>query len=115
MPTINDFYPSKYIKCADLDGKSKTLTIARVETVVFKNAGKEEAKPLAHFREVPSGLTLNKTNFKAIAAAYGPNTDTWAGERITLSPDRTTFGGREVDTIRVTAPQKEIGQPKAAR
>jgi hypothetical protein len=35
VATVNDFYPSNYVRCADLGGKERVVTIAFVKEDIF--------------------------------------------------------------------------------
>ena len=51
MPKAADFFPSNYLRCADLGGKERVVTIDRVTTDVFENDGRKQAKPIVHFKD----------------------------------------------------------------
>jgi len=51
MATANDYFPSNYIRAADLGGKPRTVTIDRVAEDLFENDGRKQKKAIAHFRE----------------------------------------------------------------
>src|SRR5262249_19920643 len=59
MPKASDFFPSNYMRAADLAGKDRIVTIDRVETALFENDGKKQPKPVIYFKEAgvkPLGL-----------------------------------------------------------
>jgi hypothetical protein len=98
----HDFFPSQYLRAADLAGKERAVTIDRVEAVLFENDGRKQKKPVIHFKD--SGvkpLVTNKTNFTMIAAAHGDDSDTWAGKRIVVYPDMVAFKGQVQEAVRV--------------
>jgi hypothetical protein len=95
---INDVYKSDYLKAGDLQGKKIKLTIARVEMAEFTDGSK---KPVAYFTGKQKGAVLNKTNAMTVAAAFGPETDGWAGKEIVLYSAKVNFQGQMVDAIRV--------------
>ena len=94
---ISEAYPSKYLKCADLQGRSVSAIIHNVE---IEKLG-EDNRPVVYFKGKQKGLVLNKTNAGTIADMYGDNTDHWEGHKITLRPTRVDFRGERVDAIRV--------------
>jgi hypothetical protein len=117
---LNELYPSKYLKAADLNGTARKVKIERV-TVEILN-GENERKPVASFQGVNKALVLNRTNASIIGTAFGEDTDAWSGCVIELFPDKTLFQGRMVDCIRVRIPlrsqaqsahQKPAAQPPA--
>jgi hypothetical protein len=108
MAKAEDFFPSNYLRSADLKGKDMTVTIDRVEAGAFENDGKKQTKPVIHFRENGiKPLVTNKTNFLMVAAACGADTDMWPGKQITLYPDLVPFKGTVTEAVRVKrAPAK---------
>lgn len=107
---ISNAFPSKYLKCADLQGKSVTVKIERVE---MEQIG-EDHRPVAYFYGKEKGFVLNKTNGSTISDMYGDDTDGWDGKEITLRPTRVDFRGERVDAIRVEYHDqpKRNGAPK---
>lgn len=90
------FPDDPYMGAWDLEGRETVVvTIERITIEVLKNnTGKDERKPVAHFKGAQKGMVLNKTNCKTIAALYGPDTDKWVGERVELKVQEVTaFGG----------------------
>ena len=100
---INKLFKSKYLKAADLDEDLTTMVISRVEVVDFDDG----EKPVLFFEGEERGLVLNKTNSRAISAAYGYETDTWAGKRVILFSTTVDFQGSTVDAIRVKIPKAQ--------
>ena len=102
MATIDDFYPSKFLKPAELDGEDITVTINEVGQDSFRDDdGTQRAKPILYFKERVKPLILNKTNFTRIAEVAGNDTDDWHGTRLVLYADKVNMRGKSVDTIRV--------------
>lgn len=97
---INSAFPSTYIKSADLAG-DVTYTIDRVEIESVGQGRDAEDKPIVYFREVDKGIVLNKTNAATIAKLYGPDTDGWAGNPITLFATEVEFQGQQTLAIRI--------------
>jgi hypothetical protein len=100
---LDQLFPSKYLRSADLGGETKIVVVDRVETETFKNDGKEEKKAVLHFRG--GGLKpfiTNKTNSLVMAELSGSDdTDDWAGTRIALSPTVVSFKGKATQSVRV--------------
>ena len=111
MPTIDDFYPSKWLKAADLGDRDVT--------VVIKGLREEEVgddlKPVLFFEGTDKGLVLNKTNFETIAHLHGKNSDGWGGARIELFATPVTFQGKTTDAIRVRAAKKRPAKQHPAK
>lgn len=95
---IGDAFPSKYLKARDLAGQEWQLTMTRVE---MESMGDGDAKPVLYFAGAEKGLVLNRVNSEMIALMYSEETEHWQGQPITIKPDKTQFGGKIVDCIRV--------------
>lgn len=108
---INAAFPSKYVRACDLQGQDRTLAIS---SVVMDDVGDHEPKPVVYFNGTDKGLVLNKTNANVIAGLYGPNTDGWIGQRITLFPTQTDFQGKQVECIRVRMQKPQVAQQQQA-
>jgi hypothetical protein len=107
---LNILFPSKYVKAADLNGKTVTLTIARLVVEKLGHGAEEEKKPVLYFEKATKGLVLNRTNAMIIGALYGEETDDWTGKRISIYPTKVRAFGSMQDAIRV---REEIpAQPK---
>ena len=103
MPTANDFFPSNYLRCADLGGKERVVVIDHIESEEFETDGRRKKKPVVHFKE-DSGfkpLVTNKTNFLMIAKICGDDTRDWPGKRVALYPDMVSFKGQVTEAVRV--------------
>jgi hypothetical protein len=105
---IDQLYPSRFLRCADLDGEERRVTIAGLKR---EDIGGEQ-KVVLSFTDDTKQLILNKTNAKTIAKALGNETRAWTGKEIILWPTQVDFRGDFVDAIRVRAvPQRS--QPHA--
>jgi hypothetical protein len=99
---IQESFPSKYIKAADLKGRAVPVTIDRVEMEQVGQA--RDMKPVLYFDGKEKGMVLNKTNANAIIhITQSPVTEEWAGHRILLYPTETSYQGEQVDCVRVKA------------
>jgi hypothetical protein len=105
---IDQLYPSKFLRAADLNGKPLRVTIAGLKR---EDIGGEQ-KVILSFTDSKS-LILNKTNARAIAKALGDETRGWAGKDIVLVPASVDFRGDMVDAIRVRAATPRPQQQKA--
>ena len=109
---FTETHPSKYIKAADLNGKPATLVMNYVEmTEIY---GQDDPKPVLFFENARKGLVLNVTNGNTIAEKHGDEMDEWCGKSITLYPDKTDFGGKRVDCIRIRIPAPGLVAPELA-
>lgn len=103
---INDAFPSKYLKAADIKGRPPiAVTISHV---ALEEIGDDKTlKPVLYFQGKEKGVVLNKTNGSMIAHTHGPETDGWVGKQILLRCEGVSFRGQIVDSIRVSVAQAE--------
>lgn len=103
-----DMFPSKYLVANDIPKEGMDVTILHVEEEKMRDG---KPKPVIFFDELEKGMVCNVTNWKAIAALHGDESDDWTDQRITLYPSVTTFDEEEVDCIRI---KKKIPKPTVA-
>ena len=90
---IDQAYPSKYLKSADIDKPIKVVIRGcRIEGI--DEEGKEQ-KPVLYFNGMDRGLVLNKTNATTISSAFGSETNNWTGKTVGLWVDQTVMFGNE--------------------
>jgi hypothetical protein len=94
---ISSAFPSSYLKAADLDGRTVSVKIDRVE---METVG-DDSKPVLYFQGKDKGVVLNKTNANNIVALFGDDTDDWVGQEVSLYPAMVDFQGRSVEAIRI--------------
>ena len=75
---IDQLYPSRFLRCADLNGQPLRVT---VEGLKREDIG-GESKVVLTFTNGGKAMVLNKTNAKAVAKALGNETSTWRGKAI---------------------------------
>lgn len=97
---ISQAFPSEFLKAGDLQERTITVVMDRVE---LKEVG-DGSKPVLYFQGKEKGLVLNKTNSNNIGMIYGDDTDDWTGKELILYPTMVDFQGRTVPTIRVRVP-----------
>jgi hypothetical protein len=110
----DEIFPSKYLRASDLP-QPRVVTVASAAMEPLKNDGKDVDKLVLSFRDRIKSLIVNLTNFESIAALYGDETDTWAGQRIELYADRCRFGSKMVDCVRVRRPPQTSMLPSGNR
>lgn len=108
---VSDAFPSKYISAPDLKGGNVRVVMQHIE---IEKVG-DDTKPVLYFQGKQKGLVLNKTNSKAIADVYGDEMDDWTGQELILFPIMTDYQGKQVDAIRVRAPQPKDNPRPASR
>lgn len=97
---VNQAFPSKYLRPADVGDGEPVVTIERVE---LEEVGRtKEVKPVVYFVGKTKGLILNRTNARKIEELVGSaETDDWPGHRIRLCVSAVEFGGETVDALRI--------------
>lgn len=106
---VNTVFSGDSLKAADLQGREIPVVIAGVEMKKFDNGN----KLVLRFEGKKKTLVCNKTNAKRISMMYGPNTDLWTGNEITLYVDQVEFQGDLVDAIRVKVMKKQAAPQPA--
>jgi len=76
---------SKYLKAADLQGKSIKATISYVELVKFEDDKGEKTKPCLQLEGKDKMVVCNATTVTELSEAYGWDSDDWLGKKIGLS------------------------------
>jgi hypothetical protein len=109
---ISDVFPSKYVKAADLEGRTVTLTIKDLRIEKMGHGSEEERKPVLYFEKATKGLVLNATNARTIAALYGDESDDWPGKRVTLYPTQVKAFGQLQACIRIKEEIPAIAKPQ---
>ena len=113
MTTVNDAFPSPYLRAADLNNRTAKL---KMEKVVFEEIGQDkDQKPVLYFVDTKKGLVLNKTNATTIGAVYGQELEGWTGKEIELFSQMAPFQGQTVPAIRVRAAAEEPAPPRPKR
>lgn len=110
MPHWRMMTDREYLFAGDLQGREVVVEIEKVEAgELVGTGGKKTRKPIARFKGKQKPLGLCATNCKTIAKLYGEDTDKWIGQRVTLYPTTTSFGGETVECIRVrpAVPQRK--------
>jgi hypothetical protein len=109
---IDNAFPSKYLRAADLGDAQPVVTIARV---AVEAVGREqEQKPVVYFVDKAKGVVLNKTNSRAIAQIAGSSeTDDWGGTQVQLYVATVEYSGESMEAIRIRAP-KTTAKPRPA-
>jgi hypothetical protein len=62
--TLDDAFPSRYLRSPDVEGKRFTATLRQVDYEKMSD-GKE--KPVAYFKGMKKGVVLNKTKASFLA------------------------------------------------
>jgi hypothetical protein len=101
---INEAFPSKYLKAADIPQEGQTVTI---ESIAEEEVGKDkEMRPVLYFQGEDKGIILNKPNATNISKLYGYETDDWVGKKVQLGTTYVDFQGQSVEAIRIYPPKR---------
>ena len=66
---VSETYQSRFLKAADLSGRTMRATIERYEVEDLGGEGKAgDTKPVLYFKDRKKGLAMNKTNALTLAA-----------------------------------------------
>jgi hypothetical protein len=101
--SVDDFFPSRYLKANDLEDGVEIITIDSVSKESMRNpqGGPDVEKPVVSFVGIEKGLILNRTNANTIAKLYGKDTDGWCGQYVTLYVTTVEVAGETYDVLRV--------------
>jgi hypothetical protein len=86
---------SKYLKAADLNGKSIKVMISSVALVEFDNDGEKETKPCLSLQDKEKKVVCNATSVMTLGNAYGFDSDGWINKEIGLSTKYYEGVGKE--------------------
>ncbi len=119
MPHWKTMIEKDYIGVWDLTddaGRPRdfTLKIAKVTSDLVKSreVPKGKRKVVLRFDRARKAFIANSTNCETIEAMYGPDTDRWVGQSVTLYPtDVRGLKGGMVKGVRIR-PKKPAGAPE---
>lgn len=102
MVDINSVYKnqSNKWKAEDLNGQAYDMVIGNIEIIDFNDG----AKACVYFQGDERGLVLNVTNKNTLVEMFGPDTDDWVGQTVTMFPTTTTWNNKMVPCIRLMRP-----------
>lgn len=108
MPTLNEMFPGRFLRAADLKNPAKVaVREVKQESMFSKWENQKVEKWVAYFRSVngrdlDKGLVLNITNGKAIADVAGSReSQDWIGAVVELYPTTVNVAGSQKRAIRV--------------
>jgi hypothetical protein len=99
--TVDELFPSPWLKAADLQGRPVTV---RIQTIDFEDIrqrdGERVQKAVLTFERASKRLILNKTQASDLAAVCGSTRIAdWVGQRVMLAPT-TAENGRLTIAVR---------------
>jgi hypothetical protein len=106
MVTLNDAFPSKYLKATDLtEPVIATIKLAELEQIKGFD-GKEQPKVVLYFAKKLKPLPLNRTNFESVMDVCGSSdSDDFPGTKIELYATKTSMNGKVMDCVRIRKPE----------
>jgi hypothetical protein len=107
-------FPSRYVQAADLKPGGVTVTMNTMRMEEVGQGADKKTKPVLYFKNASKAMVLNATNDETIGNLFGDDDREWNGQKITLYPTTTTFGGKTVPCIRVRAVDGDKGAAAAA-
>jgi len=103
-----EMHPPKFLNGMSeeipLEGITLTITQVGIEKLV------DAEKPVARFYEIEAGMVVNVTNSDVMFECLGPDSDSWAGQKIVVFRVMGEFKGKRQLVVRV----RPIGQPAPA-
>jgi hypothetical protein len=106
MVDVNSVYAGQFLVASELAPLGQRRT-AVVHAVAMEVIGQEARQLLvldlvtAAGRAWPKRVVLNKGNALALAAALGPNTDSWPGKPVEIWAENVMFKGQLVPGVKV--------------
>ena len=88
---------SKYLKAADLQGRTIKVVIAGVSLLEFEDesTGTKTAKPALSLKGKEKQIVCNATSVQELIQAYGADSEQWVGKEIRLSTKHYPKFGRD--------------------
>lgn len=87
---------SKYLKAADLQGRSVRVTIEQVNLLEFEDDEKGKiTKPALALKGKEKQIVCNATAVQDLIGAFGPNSDDWVGKDVRLATKHYPKFGRD--------------------
>ncbi len=97
--TIDQLFPSRWLKSSDIGSSPRTATISRID---FELIGRDqEKKAVLSFQNTTKRMILNRTNAQILANLYGKELKNWVGKRITLYCAEAQFRGTPCLAVRI--------------
>ena len=101
MNTLDDLFPSKFLKASDAEHGDLVVTIKSIKLEEMQGEAGKENKPVVYFEEVEKGLVLNKTNKETLQKLHGNDIKGLTGKRIALFSTEVQSFGEMVLALRI--------------
>ena len=115
---MNEAFPSAFLKSTDvmnLPGGELNVVVESCAMEVVGQGEESNSLPVLRFADKSAGLVLNKTNTNTLVAAFGNDSEDWAGANIVVYATKVPFKGDMVDGLRVRIPQQPQAKPQSAQ
>jgi hypothetical protein len=108
MATKSERFPKKFFNAEGLKASGPIvleIEQERPELITNPNTGQTTEKSVLTFVDTETRLVLNSTNWDTLVFITGSSDSRdWGGFKIELYADRTPMGGKQVDCVRIRAP-----------
>jgi hypothetical protein len=101
----------KYMEGVMVKDAPTAVTVRDVSAQRVEVQGKSKTAIVMHFKESDKGAILNKTNAKALAEVFGPETDEWKGQKVELYAEKGTAFGKTGYWLRIKPAGKKVNTP----
>jgi len=101
---------SKFLKADDLGGQAVKVKIVSSSLESMTQDPNGDRKVVIMFEGKEKGMALNKTNFGALVAGFGADSDSWNGKFIEIFAMAVDYQGKSVQGLRL----RVINQPAPA-
>jgi hypothetical protein len=122
MAKVSEIYSGQFLTAVELPPGRRTTAVIFSAEVEMIGQGREQSQKIVlsltspQGRAWPKSIVLNKTNSMTLAAAFGDDTDAWAGKSVVVWSEPTTFAGKRVQGIRIdVASQPAQSTPTTSR
>lgn len=100
MPKVSEMIQSKFLRKEDID--DDLIVTCKTVTLEDMPGDGDEKRWVLSFRELPKAMVLNATTIRVLAKAFGEDSDSWTGKKVTLYVDpNVSFKGQVVGGLRL--------------
>ena len=105
---MNDTIASKYLKAADLKGRTVKVCIDSVSMDDLSQDNKPpEIKACVKLRDRKKSWVLNRTNTVSLIKFFGPESNDWAGKTVELYAVDVMVNNEQKEGLRCKLPTEE--------
>lgn len=92
MAYIGDMLKSNFLSGSELSTTPQIVTVKGAEVKELGEGSDKEVKVVLEFYELAKALPLNKTRLKAMADAFGLDTNLWINRKVMIYSQQLTSG-----------------------